>query len=394
MNTINIVNKIEQIATSMGFIRIELVKTEVINTNILWSQFLLYDNEALPIRLDILNDIYAVSTKTIYSSPGTGINTESNFITPKDNNLAVFLVNKGYIFVGITPREDAAPPIPNFGLFKNWGLEKHTNDFKKIITFFQSIIDQDYEVLGHSAGALVALNYASANSQEEFKTVRVIDIVGQYPINSQEFINSQTSLSATTDLINRGIFTDTDVLGFKLITQQAQTNPTGDSGFPRPVGGGNFTNEGLLFFSLIFTNQLPGTITGATGLPGSWYFRQGFFQGTYDFGPTPIEDTYSLTHTKIETVYSVIGGINSGIYPIAYDRDFFALLSNSYPLAFDAIKLPVYYINTELGFGDASYTISLFTSTNVIYDVVKDYGHADATYSDTAETDFWVKLVP
>lgn len=390
----NIIGQIREKAISMGFNRVEIVKIEVINTNILWTQFLLYDNEPLPIKLDILKDLYVYPIKTIYSSPGSGLNTESNFITPRNNNLAIFLVNKGYIFVGTTPREDAAPPVPNFGLFKDWGLAKHTNDFNKVITLFQNVIDQDYEVLSHSAGALVALNYASLTNMAKFKAVRVIDIVGQYPPNSQEFINSQISLGATQDFISRGIFSDTDILGFKLIAQQAQANPTGDSGFPRPVGGGNFTNEGLLFFALIFTGQLPGKLTEVTGLPSSWYFKQGFLAGTYEFGPTPIEDNYSLTYTNIETVFSALGSIGSGTYPMAYNRDFFAVWSNSYPLVWENIRVPVFYINTELGFGDVSHTISLLSSASVIYDVIMGYAHADPVFSETADTDFWNKLVP
>lgn len=399
MNSLNnditdMVEQIREISVTIGFIRIEVVKTAIINSNILWTQLLLYDNEPLPIKIDILKDTYTPSIKTIYSSPGSGLNTESDFITPKSRNISVFLVNKGYIFVGITPREDAAPSVFNFGLLRNWGLDKHTKDFSKIITLFQGIIDQDYDILGHSAGALVALNYASHTNQSRFKTVRIIDMIGQYPPGSQEFINSQISLNAVNNLISRGSFTDTDILGFKYLVQQAQTNPIGDSGFPRPSPyTGNFTNEGLLFFSLIFTGQLPGTITATTGLPGSWYLKQGFLQGTYAFGTLPTDDRYGLAHTNINTVYNTVGSIGSGIYPLAYDRDFFAVWSNSYPLVWENVRVPVFYINTELGIGDASHTISLLRNSRVTYDIVRDYGHADPVFSDTAETDFWNILI-
>ena len=391
-----VTDTVEQIREkARGFTRIEIVKTSIINSNVLWTQLLLYDNEPLPIKLDILKDVYTQAIKTIYSSPGSGINTEANFITPKSRNISVFLVNKGYIFVGITPREDAAPSVFNFGVFRNWGLDKHTRDFSKIITLFQSVIDQDYEVLGHSGGALIALNYASQNYNNRFKSVRIIDMIGQYLSGSQEFINSQISLSAVNNAISRGSFADTDILGIRYLVQQAQVNPNGDSGFPRPSPyTGNFTNEGFLFFSLIFTNQLPGTFTEMTGLSSSWYFRQGYLQGTYSFGTLPTDDRYNLTHTRIDTIYSVIGSIGSGTYPLAYDRDFYAAWSNSYPLVWENIIVPVFYINTEFGFGDASHTVSLLTNSIVTYDIVRDYGHADATFSDTAETDFWNKLFP
>lgn len=395
LDTTGLTDQIIESFTPKGFTRIEVVKTSTINSNIIWIQLLLYDDEPLPIKLDILKDIHIPATKTIYSSPGSGLNTETNFINPEFKNISVFLVNKGYIFVGITPREDAAPPTFDFGLMKDWGLDKHTKDFTKIITLFQGTINLNYEVLGHSAGALMVLNYASQNPINRLKAVRVIDIVGQYPPNSQEFINSQITLNALNDLLNGGTFVNTDNVEFKYIAQQAETNPTGDSGFPRPSPfAGNFTNEGLLHFALIFTGQLPGTTTPSTGLPGSWYLKQGYLQGTYTFGTLPTDDIYSLTHTNISTIFSALGGIGSGVYPLAYDRDISAVWINSYTLKWKNIRVPVFYINAELGFGDVSHTISLLTSTNVTYDVVSDYGHADPVYSETADTDFWHKLVP
>ncbi len=390
--TNNIVGQIKDKCEHIGGLnRIEILKMEIIDTNIFWIQLLLYDNNVLPLKVDILKHIYRRPIKTIYSSPGSSLNTESNFITPK-NNLAVFLVNKGYTFIGITPREDAIPPTFDFGLIKDWGLEKHTEDFHKIVTLFQCIDNRNYDVLGHSAGALAILNYSSKNYDNKLKAVRVIDTVGQYSPDSQEFINSQISLNAANEIMSRGIFADTEFLGFKYIIGQAITNPTGDSGVPRPMGG-NFTNEGLVYFSIIYTNQLPGLLTEITGLPSSWHFKQGFLSGSYTFGALPTEDRYSLNHTNIDTVYNAISSIGSGIYPLAYGRDLYALWSNSYPLDWNSIKVPVFYINTELGFGDASYTIGLLKSV-AIYDVVRDYGHADPVYSDTANVDFWNKLVP
>ncbi len=378
--------------------KIETVKTELINNNILWTQLLLHDYDILPIKIDILLDIFRVPTKNIYLSPGTGLNVESNFITPISNNIATFLANKSYLVIGITPREDAAPQDFNFELMKDWGLQKHTDDFTEIVGLFQSIYNIDYDILGHSAGAAVAFNYSSKvdfHKDKELKAVRIIDMIGEYPPSSQEFINAQMSLDVANQLINGGTFVDTDIAGFKFITQLAQLDPNGDSGVPRPVpSGGNFTNLELLHFSLIFTGQLPGILTGITGLPGSWYFKQGFLSGTYQFGDTPIDDTFSLTHTNINTIYSAISSVGSGIYPLAYERDFYSLWINSFPLIWANINVPVFYINAELGFGDNSYTVGLLTRSTVTHSVVNGYGHADPVYSDTAETDFWNILIP
>lgn len=385
---------IRETSPRVGFIRSQIIKTEIINTNILWIKLLLYDNDPLPLTVDILKDIYTSPIKNIYTSPGSGINTEANFITPRSRNVAIYLVNKGYNFIGVSPREDNAPSLPNYGPFKDWGLQKHSDDFYKVITLFQNILYLDYDVLGHSGGALTVLNYASKTLDNKLKVVRVIDMIGSYSPNSQEFINSQTSRDATIQLMNRGKFADTDILGIRFLVQSAQSNPTGDSGFPRPVGGGNFTNEGLLYYALIHSNQLPGPLTGITGLSSSWYFKQGYLSGTYTFGNTPIDDTYNLTHTNIQTIYSLIATIGSGIYPMAFDRDIFAAWCNSFQLIFEDIKVPIFYINTELGFGDAAYTLSLLKNSNVTYSNVSGYGHADPTFSDTAEIDFWNILVP
>lgn len=394
--TNNIVEQIKDKCGNIGGLnRIEILKMEIIDTNIFWIQLLLYDNDILPLKVDILKHIHRQPIKNIYASPGSALNTESNFITPKNKNLSTFLVNKGYVFIGITPREDAIPPIFDtfdFGLIKDWGLEKHTEDFRKMVTLFQCIDNRDYDVLGHSAGAIAVLNYSSKNHDNKLKAVRVIDIVGQYSPDSQEFINSQASLNAAIEIMSRGIFADTEFVGFKYIIEQSKINPTGDSGVPRPMGG-NFTNEGLVYFSLIFTNQLPGSLTEITGLPSDWNFKQGYLSGSYTFGTLPTDDTYSLNHTSIETVYSAVASIGSGIFPLAYERDFYALWSNSYPLNWNSINTPVFYVNTELGFGDVSYTTGLLKNI-AIYDVVIDYGHADPVYSNSANIDFWNKLVP
>ena len=387
--TSNIVSKIKE---NTIIKKIEVVKVEIINVNILWTQLLLYDGDVLPIKIDILKNITKPLIKNIYLSPGSGLNTETNFITPKNKNLAIFLAKKGYLVVGVTPREDAATLSFNFELMKDWGLTKHTNDFSEIIDIFQNISNIDYDVLGHSAGAGVVLNYSSiTTNNNKLKVARIIDMIGQYPPNSQEFQNAQASLNATNQVINGGLFINTDNVGIKFLVQQAITNPTGDSGFPRPTTG-NFTNEGLVFFSLIFTGQLPGILTPITGLPSNWYLKQGYLAGTYEFGPTPQEDIYSLTHTDIQTIYNSIGSLGSGIYPLIYDS--YATWIGSFPLQFANIKVPVFYINTDLGFGDASHTVSLLTNATVTYAIVNTYGHADPVYSKTARTDFWGKLVP
>ena len=396
--TTNIYNRMmSSINQKIGYTtikKIEFIKSEIIDNNILWIKLLLYDEEVLPLKVDILTNIFSIPTKNIYLLPGTGLNVESNFIIPTNNSIATFLAKKSYLVIGITPREDSAPSDFNFELMKDWGLQKHTNDVNKIINLFQSVYNTNYELLGHSGGALIAFNYASLFNNRKLKAVRIIDVVGEYTPNSQKFNNAQISLDAANQLLSEGTFVIPDIAGIKLLSQAAQVNPNGDSGVPRPVPGGNFTNIGLLHFSLIFTGQLPGILTPITGLPGSWFLEQGFLAGTYEFGEIPTADIFILTHTSINTIFNAIPTIGSGIYPLAYERDIYALLINSFPLIWQNIKVPIFYVDAALGFGDASYTISILTNTNVTSSLIQDYGHADCVYSNTAEIDFWNILIP
>ncbi len=375
---------------------IDFTKVEQINNDMLWIQLLLYDEDVLPIKVDLLTSILSIPTKNIYILPGTGLNVESNFILPTNNSLATFLANKSYLVIGITPREDVAPQDFNFELMRDWGIQKHTDDVNKVIKLFQSMYNMRYELLGHSAGASVTFNYASkiGSQNKKFKAIRIIDTIGQYPPNSDKYNNAQISMNACNQLINTGIFVNTETAGIKFLIQQAQIDPNGDSGVPRPVPGGNFTNVGLLHFSLIFTAQLPGVLTEITGLPGSWYLEQGFLAGTYDFGDIPTNDVFTLTHTNINTIYTSIPMIGSGIYPLAYERDIYAMLSNSFPITWSNIKVSVYYVNAELGTGNPGYTVGLLAGTSVYSSMVQNYGHADCVYSNTAKTDFWNILVP
>jgi hypothetical protein len=170
--------------------------------------------------------------------------------------------------------------------------------------------------------------------------------------------------------------------------------PMIDSGIPRLPRSGDFTYEGLLYFSAISTNKLPGILTQITGLPDNWHLIQGYVAGMYEFYNNPSDDVFKFTYSKIDTLNSALDNTGSGVFPYAFQNDIYALWSNQYPLNWNNIKVPVYWVNTELGFGDASYSISLLKNSKVTYSVVSGYGHADPVYASTAEKDFWNKLFP
>ncbi len=135
LNSIN--NKIDNTTIK----KIDIVKSTTLDGNILWTQLLLHDGGVLPIKIDILTKLSKIPTKAIYLLPGTGLNVESNFIIPTSNSIATFLASKYYLVIGITPREDSAPPDFNVELMKDWGLHKHTDDVNKVIGRLQKNID-------------------------------------------------------------------------------------------------------------------------------------------------------------------------------------------------------------------------------------------------------------
>jgi hypothetical protein len=143
---------------------------------------------------------------------------------------------------------------------------------------------------------------------------------------------------------------------------------------------------------LIKTETLPGIQTEITGLSGSWYLTS-IATGTYNFALNPNEDSFLLNHTNISTIYEAIEKINSGLFPLAFDRDIKAMWTGNYTVNWNNIKVPITWINAEKGLGSQEYSVSLLTNTNVIAKVVSDYGHGDAVYSNTAQNDFWIYLL-
>lgn len=381
-----------------GFKKVVIIKNENFagNWNIWHIQADLYDSvNPLPIRVDILWNIMHTPQKNSYWQPGSGLSFEADFLAKPDPMIA--LVKKGSRVIGISPREAQATLDMDMAILKDLGMPNHTRDFSKIIDMVQSIYNLPYEVGGHSAGALDAEHYASlvGNSKPEFKALRKIDMPSQYPPGSTEQANAILTSQAINRLMNMGIYANFENVGSKQIADAARINPTGDSGFPRgdPLVG-NFTNINLLNFSLIFTGSLPGMYTGLTGLPGSWYLKKGYLEGTYNFDPNdPSKDTSSLTHTSLSTVYKALDTIGSGVSPLAYERDVMDIWSGANPIINrNNIKVPVYSISTEGGFDTIDTASSMPNSPQVTSCIMPGYSHADPTFADKAVKKFWPKL--
>jgi len=361
-----------------------------------------YADEQYPLLIDFVVSRLQRPSKILYLFPGGGLTFQTDFFTPGERNLAHFFRQRDYLIVGITPRENAAGAAANFSFMADWGLAKHKQDFRKIIQLIQARLGLRYDVLGHSAGAMAALEYAATFS-DQLETVMLLDMVGPYdPDTEAQFrANSSASYNAHVQLIQNGSFVNNSIAGFKTLVTQAALFPTANSGIPRTVFGGpagNFTLNGFAHFALIHTNRLPGPSTAFSGLPDSWFYHQGFLNGSYTFNLDPLQDQSQLGKTTIETVRAAVQALDSGLNPNAYRRDLFAVLADNgaYPINWAGIQEKVVWVNGELGFGDHDFGARLIRQSGnqqVKFNVVPGYGHADMTFSTTADHDVWQWLL-
>lgn len=353
-----------------------------------------------PITVDFLLNIKEKPKKIIYLLPGSALNFKSNFFTPRDYNLAKYLADSKYLVIGITPREDLAIPVNNYEYMKNWGLEKHTEDVRKIISLVESVLPKKYEILGHSLGGIIALDYAAKYSSvdKKLKRVIVLDMVGEYE-NETLRQYAQISYDALKSLWQQGYYADESMADSKKLILMAKIFPTADSGFPRsliagdPTLEGNFTLKGLVYYMLIHTNKVPGVLTPITGLPDNWHFKQGFCSGEYKFDPeNPENDTYELYLTNYSTIQEATIKIRSGVYPTAVMLDVYKCWSGNSSINWTKISVPVLWINCELGFDKEFLPKEIQEKLDVKFLVIPGYGHADIVYAENA-TDVWQNLI-
>ena len=88
-----------------------------------------------------------------------------------------------------------------------------------------------------------------------------------------------------------------------------------------------------------------------------------------------------------------------GTIPAAFSRDYCAAAAGSGPYCIDwsAIKCPLTWINTELGYAEQSYgalAARAAGNDHVTTGVVAGYDHTDIFLSRSARTDVWPMLVP
>jgi hypothetical protein len=367
-----------------------------------WSQFQVHD-ETYPLTVDVVGSSVTPATKVMYMLPGGSTNFVSAYFTPNHRNIVQFLCEKGYVVIGVSPREDNIPSnATNYQFTESWGLAKHTADVRSIVAQLQPALALPYEVLGHSYGAITALDYA-ARYVDTLVPERVIALdiysldVRANPVAQQD---ASRTYQAHVQLMARGEYVDRTYALLIPAKALTQATPSLDSGISRASYGhsGTFTIEGLFFATLTDGLQQDGIHTALTGLPGDWLLIKGMFAGRYAFADNPRDDRYAFTRTRFATLLSTVDEVGSGLVPVALERDVWAVNAGdpAYSLDWAAIRQPVIWINTELGYGPHRFGAQLIReggNSQVTDSQLLGYGHGDILSAETARFDAWQQLV-
>jgi pimeloyl-ACP methyl ester carboxylesterase len=355
------------------------------------TQFALHD-EPTPLVVDVLASTQRQPSRVAYLFPGGGLNFEANFFTPSERNISHFLRSQGYLVVGISPREDGLDPVVNDPLLAGWGLAKHKQDARGVIAAVNRSVRLPYDVLGHSAGGALALDYAATYNDGSIGPGRVMVIDTTGPYAEPDLRQRATeSLATVRQQLANGQYVQPGSTG--ALISAAVTNPGGASALPWPPDPAlRFTNAGAAHFLLINTGRLPGLT--------NWIYHGGIAAGSYSFGATPAEDRFALTHSPLSVLRTQAEKTGSEAVPAALIRDLLAIWAGDesvYRIDWSNIRAEVAWVNAELGRGDHPHGADLIRQAgneDVSFAVVPGYGHGDPVWSTTAAEDYWSLLSP
>jgi pimeloyl-ACP methyl ester carboxylesterase len=368
-----------------------------------WLQFQVHD-EMYPLTVDIVGSTVTPATKVMYMLAGGSTNFHGSFFTPNQRNLAHFMCENGYLVVGVTPREDSVPgDLRNLGFMATWGLQKHSADVRSVVTQLQAALGLPYDVLGHSYGAITALEYAARYTDTLVPTrVIALDIYsldGAAQPKARE--DAERTYRAHVQLLERGEYVDTGYALLKPAKGFAVAAPNVDSGTSRADYGysGTFSFEALLFATVIDSSRAAGVHSTITGLPGDWLFKGGAVAGRYVFADDPQGDRYLFTRTRYDTFLATVDAVGSGLIAVALERDVWAINADidAYRLDWTAIRQPVIWFNSELGYGEHRHGAQLMRAAgnqHVMDATLRSYGHGDMLWAEAARFDLWERLVP
>ncbi|MFJ7271509.1 hypothetical protein ACIQV3_33530 [Streptomyces sp. NPDC099050] len=342
------------------------------------------DGGPAPVTVDVVADTRRTPHGIAYLLPGGGMNFGSSFFTPSDLNLAHRLRREGLLVVGVTPREDAAA-AQDIG--PDRGLAAHRRDLAAVVEALDGALGLPYQYVGHSAGALLALDAAAHDDSPRLTRVVALDTTGPY--SGDLAVRAAQTRDAYEARIAQGSYA-TDP-GLAALLARAVTDPGGASEVPWPPDPGfRFTHAGLAHFALIRTALLPG--------PANWIYTQGHAAGSYSFGATPAADRFGLTHTPLAAWHAAAAALGSGLIPDALVRDLAAVWAGdgkTYAIDWERITAEVVWVNAELGRGDHAHGARLIRAggnRRVRFAVVPGYGHGDPVWSQTAAADVWPLL--
>ncbi|NGO74998.1 hypothetical protein G6045_04780 [Streptomyces sp. YC504] len=359
----------------------------VLDRGIGWTRTrFLIEGDGSPYAVDVVADTGQRPRSLAYLLPGGGLNFTANFFTPRERNLAHHLRRLGHLVIGITPREDLATAA---GIGAGRGLAAHRVDARRVIDAVDAALRLPYQLIGHSAGAALALDLAGRGGDRRLERVVVLDTTGPY--EGDLAVRAGQARDTFQSLIDQGSYVNDP--GLKGLLARALSDPDGASPVPRPVDPTTrFTHAGLAHYALIRTNTLPG--------PANWIYRQGHAAGTYTFGASPAEDHFTLAHSPLPVWGEATAALGSGLVPHALLRDLCAIWAGddaTYRIAWDRIRAEVVWINMELGRGDHPLGADLIRrngNRHVTFQVVPGYAHGDPVWGEQADVEVWPLLTP
>jgi pimeloyl-ACP methyl ester carboxylesterase len=310
----------------------------------------------LPVTVEVFTRGVARADRVAVLLPGGGLNARASFTVGRNRGLAEYLGAHGYLPVGITPREDTQ----DLSGAADWGLAGHRTDAERALALVEEHLGLPYELLGHSAGAALALDLA-AQPGCGARRVLVLDTTGPYDPQREP------------ELVARA-----DALCTELRQRLAAGELTLDPGLKAAFeSAGDATDlRARLTFALTRTNEVPG--------PANWIYHRGHSAG----GDALSLDVWSEAMSEL----------GSGVQPLALLRDLAALWAGRedvYRIDWSAIRADLVWINAEHGRGDHDLGPRLVRAggARVEYRVVPGAGHADVVWGRAAEHAVWPLLL-
>jgi hypothetical protein len=357
-------------------------------------------DETYPLTITLLAGHNRIPEKLIFMVAPGGQNFQNTFFTPVDRNMALYMLDNGYMVAGVTFREDKLPMEEIGPFLADWGMEKHRKDLRKVVKIIQRIIHLPYDMIGQAISAVTIMDYASHYSGRLDRII-LLDTDSFDPVlQPDKFMYADMTYNALTQIMAGGVYADPFMDSMRDLIFAGVMYPDMDSGQSREFLGlpGNFTFGALLHFSMIYTASLPGLHTPLTGLPGEWVMIQGAAAGYYIPAYDPQYDAYGLSYTNPEDLAQIALYMGTGIIPIAYNRDVYAIQAQNgaYNIDWPGIGEEVVMINSEYSSGNQAYYGTLIREAgneDVSLTVIPGYAYIDLLLSPYADTDVWHYIV-